>query len=215
MSSSSEPIPAVLLLGPTGAGKTPLGALIEQRGLWGRPWRHFDFGAELRAVAAQVPPYDAFAPADVEFVRGVLSGGALLEDEQFPLAERILRSFLLRRGGGQETGLVLNGLPRHAGQAAAMEAVCDVSAVIELTCTAEDVVARIAGNVGGDRTGRDDDRPEAVRAKLALYAARTAPLVDFYRQRGREVIRLPIGPHTTPVEAWEMLAAQYGRHQVR
>ena len=46
---------AVLLLGPTGAGKSPLGDWLEARGLWGRPCHHFDFGANLRAIVAAGP----------------------------------------------------------------------------------------------------------------------------------------------------------------
>ncbi|MDW7761659.1 MAG: hypothetical protein SCM96_13625 [Acidobacteriota bacterium] len=43
--------PAVLILGPTGSGKTPLGRELETRGHAGRRCRHFDFGAEMRALA--------------------------------------------------------------------------------------------------------------------------------------------------------------------
>lgn len=48
-------LPAVLLLGPTGAGKTPLGRICAQRGLWGRSCTHVDFGACLRRAAAGDP----------------------------------------------------------------------------------------------------------------------------------------------------------------
>ena len=45
------PSDAILLLGPTAAGKTPLGQLFADRGLWGRPCVHFDFGENLRRIA--------------------------------------------------------------------------------------------------------------------------------------------------------------------
>ena len=44
---------ALLLIGPTGSGKTPLGELLERSGLWGRPCRHFDFGERMRRIALQ------------------------------------------------------------------------------------------------------------------------------------------------------------------
>ncbi|MEE8450650.1 MAG: hypothetical protein V3R99_02015 [Thermoguttaceae bacterium] len=50
---------AALLLGPTGAGKTPLGRLIEQRGLWGVRCLHFDFGDNLREVVRRNRPDDS------------------------------------------------------------------------------------------------------------------------------------------------------------
>ena len=42
---------AVLLLGPTGAGKTPLGNYLEENGLGDCRCVHFDFGENLRMVA--------------------------------------------------------------------------------------------------------------------------------------------------------------------
>jgi len=43
---------AILLVGPTGAGKTPLGEWLQLHGLWGRRCHHFDFGTNLREVAS-------------------------------------------------------------------------------------------------------------------------------------------------------------------
>ena len=43
--------PGILLLGPTGSGKTPLGDRLQIRDLWGRRCHHFDFGVRLRDVA--------------------------------------------------------------------------------------------------------------------------------------------------------------------
>ena len=42
---------AVLILGSTGSGKTPLGEYIEQNGLNGIKCHHFDFGACLRRIS--------------------------------------------------------------------------------------------------------------------------------------------------------------------
>lgn len=86
-------LPALLLLGPTGSGKTPLGRVLEARGLAGRRCLHFDFGENLRQVVAQHKPDSLVSTTDIAFLRRVLETGALLEDDQFPLAARILRSF--------------------------------------------------------------------------------------------------------------------------
>ena len=51
---------AILLLGPTGSGKTPLGELMERRGFGGRRCRHFDLGDRLRRfvqLVVQVVPH--------------------------------------------------------------------------------------------------------------------------------------------------------------
>ncbi len=100
--------PAWLLVGPTGAGKTPLGRLLEEKGAAGRRCFHFDFGAELRAVAASPDRVPKLSEADVGVVRGSLATGALLEDHEFPIALRILEAFLRGRGGYCPSSVWLN-----------------------------------------------------------------------------------------------------------
>ncbi len=199
---------AVLLVGPTGSGKTPLGDLIAARGLWGSPCVHFDFGADLRRLVERDLPDELVDRADLDFLRDVLQCGVLLEDEHFPLAEQILRSFLRQSGADADTFVVLNGMPRHVGQAEAVGAIVDVVAVIHLRCSSAAILERIRTNVGGDRTRRDDDDESAVRRKLALFHERTAPLVDHYRASGAGVETLDVTAATTPSDAWHVLNAR-------
>jgi len=150
------------------------GQLIEQRGLWGAGFRQFDFGASLRTIGPpEILPMAGSQLMTSTSCAGVLQSGALLEDAHFPLARRILQSFLQQHQVGPDTRIVLNGLPRHAGQAVGLEAIVDVRWVVSLQCTAETVLARIAGNVGGDRRERTDDDPQAVRGKLEIFVQRT------------------------------------------
>jgi len=193
----------ILLLGPTGAGKSPLGDHIEARGLWGRSFRHFDFGENLRRVVAQETPGRQFSQADLQFLRDVLESGALLENEQFVLAERILRQFLAL-GAGE---IVLNGLPRHRGQAEAVSRIVHIHTVVCLECSDDVVLQRISSNVGGDRTDRADDQRHEVRNKLALFARRTQPLIQYYSAAGCRVVSLPVLSDTTPDGAWRQLQA--------
>ena len=92
--NSKQKQPAIVLLGPTGAGKTPLGDLLAERGLNGRRCVHFDFGENLRAVVARAQPDAVVSPQDIALLRRVLDSGALLEDREFPIAQRVLTSFL-------------------------------------------------------------------------------------------------------------------------
>jgi len=194
---------AVLLLGPTGAGKTPLGDLLAERGLNGRRCVHFDFGAQLRSVAECGGR--GLSDDDVAYVRKVLTEGALLEDETFYIARAILEGFLVEKGVGEQDLVVLNGLPRHAGQARDVAEVLDVGLVVALQCTAEVVHERIAGNTGGDRTERMDDSVEEIARKLEIYAARTHPLLDHYRSEGVQLRLVPIGVNSTPEDVVTML----------
>jgi len=184
---------AILLIGPTGAGKTPLGDLLERKGLQGRACRHFDFGRELRRVATGGGR--EFDAEEAAFVRRVLDEGVLLEDEHWPLAKKTLRRFL---AAGTSECIVLNGLPRHVGQARRIDGLLDVRMVVHLECPVETILERIRRNTGGDRAGRADDDAQAVRARLATYAARTAPLLDHYRTAGGAIIRIAVGADTTP-----------------
>jgi adenylate kinase family enzyme len=204
MKDAMKPIEAILLIGPTSAGKTPLGDYMQQRGILGRRCHHFDFGQELRNLAACEEPSSDFSPDEHQFIRDVLERGRFLEDEHFPLAEKIFRRFFADRGRQEQDLVVLNGLPRHAGQARDMERTVSVSHVLVLECRAEDVCARIEMNTGGDRTSRTDDSREMIREKLALYYSRTAPLMEYYSAKGCGLATL----HVDAASSSESLYAQ-------
>jgi adenylate kinase len=194
-----------LLLGPTGSGKTPLGQLIEARGLPGITCVHFDFGENLREIVARSRPDEIVSAADIEFLREVLARGALLEDRQFPLAQRVFRSFLARRHVDPQAWVVLNGLPRHTGQALAIDAILDVRLVVCLECSDETVLGRLASNVGGDRGGRSDDSRDRVQERIEIYKQRTTPLVDHYRGKGAQIEPLKVTAATTPQKMLDQL----------
>jgi len=195
-----EPQPACpeagLIVGPTGSGKTPLGEALEARGLWGRPCAHFDFGRTLRACVLGEGQTQV-TPDECALLRRMLETGALLEDAHFPIAERLFRAFLGRLGTAADTLLVLNGLPRHVGQAGRMARLVRMRAVVHLRCPEEAVLARVRRDTGGDRQGRDDDDLARLRRKLDVFRVQREPLLAYYRERGVEVIRLDVGAGTT------------------
>ena len=198
---------AILLVGPTGSGKTPLGERLARDGLWGRRCRHFDFGRRMREIVAAGAPPAWMAAADLALLRSVLEAGALLENEHVHVAENILRAFVAGGDRDAEGLILLNGLPRHVGQAEAVEAIVRVRAVIELACTGEVVLERIRTDAGGDRAGRRDDDEASVRRKLRIFADRTAGLLGHYRRRGVAVLTLDVTRRTTPADARRALLA--------
>lgn len=197
--------PSWLLLGPTGAGKTPLGRLMEDRGLAGRRCFHFDFGAELRAIAAAPETSPSLSAAEVEVVRRSLGTGALLEDHEFPIALKILIAFARGRGVGEHDRLILNGLPRHVGQARMMEDVVRVLAAVSLEATPEVVRERILLDTGGDRVERPDDELRAIRQKLVIFRMRTLPLIEYYENREVPVIRITTGARMTAEDMYGLI----------
>jgi adenylate kinase len=188
---------AILLLGPTGSGKTPLGLELEKRGLSGRRCVHFDFGANLREVARLRRPPNGFAGADMRVIRDSLRTGALLENESFPVAEKILARFRRRRRMREGDLLVLNGLPRHVGQAADLERTVRVTRVVHLHASLATIRERIRRDTGGDRSSRIDDSPREISRKHAIFRRRTRPLLDYYRRRRIPVSRLAVRPETS------------------
>ena len=195
---------AVLLLGPTGAGKSPLGEWLETHGFHGRRCHHFDFGANLRAVAGG-SFFEEFTLEQVRFIREVLERGALLENETFYLAEKILSAFKDRHAVQADDLLVLNGLPRHMGQAADVDRLVDIFLVVHLDFTAEVVRESILIKIGVDRTTRTDDTDALLQKKLATFNARTQALLGYYRERGVRVQRIDVGVRTQAAEIAERL----------
>ena len=207
-----SPIKAILLLGPTGVGKSPLGDIIASRGVLGHTCHHLDFGAELRRALSGGEASASYRPDELDFIRGVLECGLLLENEHFHLAEKIISLFLQRVVFSPANVLILNGIPRHEGQARSLERTVHVTAVIVLDCCASDIRCRIENNIGGDRTERIDDTADLITKKLLIFRGRTAPLVDYYDKRGCKIYRLQVTSHMNPDEAYNMLSSLAAAH---
>ncbi len=205
-----RPWPSLLILGPTGSGKTPLGVEVERRGLHGRRAVHFDFGAVLRSIVAGAPAAAGLADAEVEAVRASVASGALFEDGDLPMIVRIVEGFAADRGLGAGDLLVLNGLPRHAGQAEGLSGVFAVVRVVLLDAPADVIRERMRLDPSGDRSGRTDDSPAAVGRRLAEFSERTLPLADHYRRLGVPVHVIPVTASVTAGEMYGRLASMMG-----
>jgi len=202
---STTPQPAILIVGPTGSGKTPLGQLLANLGLWGMKCHHFDFGAELRRFAASRHPPAELSSHDLEVVRMVLASGALLNERQFGIALKTLKWFLSTHRVKPQEIMILNGMPRHVGQAIKVERTVDVRLVIFLSCKDANAVRRIAGNTGGDRTDRLDDDKADVAARLEVFRNKTLPLLAHYKQKRVPVKRFRVEVDTDHRDTWQRL----------
>jgi len=196
---------AWLLIGPTGAGKTPLGGLLERLGAAGRRCLHFDFGAELRRVEARPEEIPELSAAERGVVLDVLRRGVLLEERHFPIARKILRRFLREKAAAGPDLLILNGWPRDLAQARVLEETAAVARVVVLEATPETIRERIRTDAAGDRAEREDDSRAEIEGKSILYAERTEPLIGYYAARSVPVTRIDVGPETTAEDLFRNL----------
>ena len=202
---ADRPWPSLLLVGPTGSGKSPLGEEIERRGLDGRRCVHFDFGANLRRLAAALEPEPGFTALELQSVRNSLATGALFEARDLPMIVNILRSFAARKRLTSDSLFILNGLPRYKKQAESLADVVAVERVVYLEAGAAVIRERIRLDPGGDRATRADDGLEAVERRLAAFCKRTVPLVSYYRERGALIVEIPVTPSMTAAQAYQAL----------
>jgi adenylate kinase len=209
---SPYPVDACLLIGPTGVGKSPLGDAIAQNGLFKRTCHHFDFGSELRRAVSREELSSAYSSKELDFIHGVLDRGLLLENEHFPLAEKIFSLFLERSGFTSRDLLILNGIPRHTGQSEDIARIARIHALIVLDCSADDVYHRIRHNIGGDRAERFDDDKKLIGKKLEIFRERTAPLVGYYSQRDCRIYRVNVSATTTTTQAYQSLSSLAAVH---
>ncbi|MBI5821968.1 MAG: nucleoside monophosphate kinase [Verrucomicrobia bacterium] len=195
-------IPIIIFLGPPGCGKGTHAKLLAERAGAG----HFDLGSLLRGIAK------SGSPRGVELT-GFMSKGLLVPDT---LIIEIVRDALSERvKTNPPPALLLDGFPRTVAQAEALEKVAasielGPVSVININLPNELIVERIANRRVCNKCGaifdvlefsgkecpkcksgqliqRDDDKAEVVRRRLEEYAAKTAPLLQFYGKKGKLV----------------------------
>ncbi|MDP9231742.1 MAG: adenylate kinase [Actinomycetota bacterium] len=161
----------ILLLGPQGAGKGTQGKLISRE--HGLP--HIATGDILRlAISAGTELGRRAEP--------LLNAGRLVPDE---IMIGLIRDRLAHED--TERGFVLDGFPRTAVQAEALDEMLSeidrpLGVVFEFQLPEEMAVQRLL--LRAEEEGRADDTPQAIRTRLGLYKEQTAPLVEHYRARG-------------------------------
>jgi adenylate kinase len=161
----------LLLLGPQGAGKGTQGKLISRE--YGIP--HIATGDSLRAAIAAGSELGRKAEP-------LLASGQLVPDD---LMIELIRDRLANED--TERGVVLDGFPRTAVQAEALDEMLSeidrpLGVVFEFQLPEEMAVQRLLRRA--EEEGRADDTPETIRTRLRLYHEQTAPLVEYYRARG-------------------------------
>jgi adenylate kinase len=168
----------LILLGPPGAGKgTQAKRLVEEHGIV-----QLSTGDMLRAAIAAGTPVGLRA-------KDIMARGQLVPDDVVVgiVADRMDQP-------DARNGFVLDGFPRTVAQARALDDLLaekglELDAVIELKVDTGILLTRMENRVaemkGRGETIRADDNPESFKIRLDAYREQTAPLVGYYRERGK------------------------------
>lgn len=188
----------IMLFGAPGAGKgTQAKYIIEKYGI-----PQISTGDILRAAVKEGTPMGLEAKACME-------AGKLVSDE---IIIGIIKDRLAKEDC--KKGFILDGFPRTIAQAEALEVLMKemgikLDKVISLNVPDELIVGRVTGRkvcpacgasfhvefnppkvegkcdlCGADLITRKDDNAETVTKRLGEYHSQTAPLFDFYQERG-------------------------------
>lgn len=160
----------MLLVGPPGAGKGTQAVLLAET--FGIP--AISTGDIFRANVRDETPLGVEA-------KSYMDRGAYVPNE---LTNALVADRLTHADCAP--GFLLDGYPRTADQVTALDAILadndqKLDVVVELVADPEIVIERI--RLRALDQGRADDTDEVVRARLDVYAAETAPLIDIYKRR--------------------------------
>lgn len=183
----------IALFGPQGSGKGTQAQKISE--YFGIP--HLSTGNIFREAIANETDLG-------KKVEDIINGGDLVPDE---MTDAIVKERLEQEDA--QDGFILDGYPRNANQAQALDSIIPLHYAIAITISDEEAIKRItrrrvaikSGRVyhldynppqvegkcdvtGEDLIHRDDDQPEAVAKRLEIYHSITQPILDIYRERG-------------------------------
>jgi adenylate kinase len=187
----------IVLFGKPGSGKGTQATLLSQA--LGLPT--LATGDVLRAAVREGTPLGKAAKA-------AMDRGDLVPDE---VILGIVKSTLAK--AEYSRGVILDGVVRTVPQAEGLERVLSelgrkVDAVLAFEIDDDEIVRRLSGRTvcekcqtpytgrepgtpcekcGGPRVRRPDDEPAAIRRRLEVYAAQTAPVFDWYTRDGARV----------------------------
>lgn len=161
----------IVLLGAPGSGKGTQAALLEKK--LGVP--HISTGVLFREAVKNETPLGVK-------VKSIMDSGELVPDD---LTLGLLEERMLKPDAHK--GFILDGYPRNLAQAEALDELLErigqpVDEALQIDVDVEHVIERIAKRAAEE--GRSDDTDDVVRKRIDIYHEQTAPVIDYYANRG-------------------------------
>lgn len=161
----------IVLLGAPGSGKGTQATLLQQH----LCVPHISTGELFRAAVQDQTPLGVK-------IRSIMDRGELVPDD---LTLELLEERMARPDAAD--GFILDGYPRNLAQAESLDELLEklrlpVQEAVQIDVDPEEVIARIARR--GAAEGRSDDSEEIARNRLRVYDEQTAPVIDYYGERG-------------------------------
>ncbi|UCG89288.1 MAG: adenylate kinase [Gemmatimonadota bacterium] len=206
----------VVFLGPQGSGKgTVIGKIKDNYGV-----PHISTGDMFREALREGTEFGKKA-------QEYMNRGELVPDDVTcgMVRERVARDDCA-------AGFMLDGFPRNLSQAEALTQITDIHAAILIDVPEAVSMERLGGRrqcrdcgtifhlkfvppkkegvcdrCGGELYQRDDDKPEAIRERLAIYRSETMPIADYYDRIG---VLLTVDGSGTPDEVAAQVKKKLG-----
>ncbi|MDX1716856.1 MAG: adenylate kinase [Anderseniella sp.] len=164
----------IILLGPPGAGKGTQAQRIEDA----KGMKQLSTGDMLRAAVAAGTPVGLKA-------KDIMARGELVPDEVVVgiISDRV-------EDADCANGFILDGFPRNVAQAEALDVMLKdkgktLDAVVQLEVDDAILLSRIEKRASETEGGpRADDNADALKKRLDVYHAQTAPLIEYYSAKG-------------------------------
>jgi adenylate kinase len=205
-----------VFLGPQGSGKgTVIGKIKDKYGV-----PHISTGDMFREALKEGTEFGKKA-------QEYMNRGELVPDDVTcgMVNERIARDDC-------ENGFMLDGFPRNLAQAEALSGITTINTAVLLDVPEAVSLERLSGRrqcrecgtifhlsfvppqvdgvcdkCGGELYQRDDDKPEAIKERLAIYRAETMPIVGYYEKAG---VLVKVDGAGTPDEVAALIVARLG-----
>ena len=192
----------IVLLGPPGAGKGSVAALIKDR----YALLHISTGDILREEIRKESPL-------AKEIKSYIERGALVPDEVITkmVDQKLTKDLSVTQG------FMLDGYPRNDAQAKELDAILkridsSLDFVLNMEATLPLILKRISGRrickkcgavyhltnkppkaadacdvCSGPLYQRSDDNEETIKNRMSVYNSSTAPILEYYRKQGKLV----------------------------